>query len=116
MYKEGSIFLNADGREDLEAEAFFEGKVPLQKTNKDELATRFVGAEVSPSSISKEDLVRRLHGMIVKPPGAFSRILSNRFQVTELAQYLMPVYYFAFEWKGNRRNLVVHGYSGALFS
>jgi len=115
MYKEGSIFLNADGREDLEAEAFFEGKVPLQETNKDELATRFKDVEVIPSSVTKEDMVRRLHTMIVKPPAAFSKILSNRFQVTELAQYLMPVYYFMFEWKGDRKELAVHGYSGAFF-
>ena len=39
MYKEGSIFLNADGREDLEAEAFFEGNVPLQKTSKEDLSS-----------------------------------------------------------------------------
>lgn len=115
MYEEGSIFLNADGREDLEAEAFFEGKVPLQKANKDELATRFGGVEVTRSSVTKEELVRRLHTMIVKPPAAFSKILNNRFQVTELTQYLMPVYYFVFEWKGDRKELAVHGYSGAFF-
>ena len=115
MYKEGSIFLNADGREDLEAEAFFEGNVPLQETDKDELATRFKDVQVTPSSVTKEDMVRRLHTMIVKPPAAFSKILSNRFQVTELAQYLMPVYYFMFEWKGDRKELAVHGYSGAFF-
>jgi hypothetical protein len=116
LYKEGSIFLNADGQEDLEAEAFFEGKVPLHKTNKDELNSRFAGAEITPSSISKEDLVRKLHTTIVKPPAAFSKILSNRFQITELAQYLIPVYYFTFERKGDRKELAVHGYTGALFS
>jgi hypothetical protein len=115
MYKEGSIFLNADGHEDLEAEAFFEGKVPLQKTSNDELATRFKGVEVTASSVTKEDMIRRLHTIIVKPPAAFSKILSNRFQITELAQYLMPVYYFMFEWKGDRKELAVHGYSGAFF-
>ena len=61
MFKEGALFLNAEGKEDLEAEAFFEGKVPLQKTAKEELATRFPEAELSASSVSKEDLVRKLH-------------------------------------------------------
>ena len=116
MYREESIFLSADGREDLEAEAFFEGKIPLHETTMDKLAKRFEDAEIDPSSVSKEDLVRRLHAMIVKPPAAFSKILSNRFQVTELAQYLMPVYYFTFEWKTNRKEMAVHGYSGAPFS
>jgi hypothetical protein len=115
VYKDGSLFLDADGRENLEAEAFFDKKVPLQKLSKDEVATWFQNAEIGRSSISKEDMVRKLHETIVKPPESFSRILSNRFQVTELAQYFMPVYTFTFESKGQRRSLVVHGYTGGVF-
>lgn len=115
MFREGSLFLNAEGKEDLEAEAFFEGKVPLQKTDKEELAARFPEAEFNASSVSKEDLVRKLHAMIVKPPVAFSKILSNRFQVTQLAEYLMPVFSFSFEWHGERKELAVHGYTGGVF-
>ncbi len=115
MYKDGALFLNAEGKEDLEAEAFFEGKVPLKKSSKEDLATQFPGAELRASSISKEGLVRRLHGRIVKPPATFSKILSNRFQVTELAEYLMPVYSFAFEYHGEQKELTVHGYTGGVF-
>lgn len=115
MYKEESIFLNAEGKEDLEAEAFFEGKVPLQKTSIAELLEQFPGAEIGTSSVSKDDLVRKLHVAIVRPPATFSKILSNRFQVTELAQYLMPVYFFRFEWQGHQKELAVHGYTGGIF-
>ena len=59
--------------------------------------------------------MRKLHTVIVKPPAAFSKILSNRFQINELAQYLMPVYYFTFERKSERKELGVHGYTGAIF-
>jgi hypothetical protein len=115
MYREGSFFVNADGKEDLEAEAFFEGKLPLQKTSQQELTKQFPNARLGPSSVSKEELVRRLHASIVKPPSTFTKILSNRFQVTTLAEYLMPVFSFKFEWSGLRKELSVHGFTGGVF-
>jgi hypothetical protein len=114
MYKEGEFFVNAEGKEDLEAEAFFEGKLPLQETSLQEIMKQFPSARIAPSSVSKDDLVRRLHTLIVKPPVAFSKILSNRFQITTLAEYLMPVFSFTFEWRGKRRELSVHGFTGAV--
>lgn len=115
MYREGSFFVNADGKEDLEAEAFFEGKLPLQKISQQELAKQFPDARLGPSSISKEELVRRLHASIVKPPSTFTKILSNRFQITTLAEYLMPVFSFTFECNGQRKELSVHGFTGGVF-
>lgn len=115
MYHEGALFVNAHGREDLEAEAFFDHPLPLKKTTTEELALNYPGVEIVTDSVTKEELVRRLHALIVKPPSTFSKILSNRFQVSELDQYLMPVYSFTFEWRGQKRALAVHGYTGAVF-
>lgn len=115
MYKEGSIFLDAEGKEDLEAEAFFEGKIPLQKIRQGDLPKELPNSEVAASTISKEELVRRLHAMIVKPPATFSKILSNRFQVTELVEYLVPVYSFTFDYRGQQRGLKLHGFTGGVF-
>lgn len=115
MYNEGSLFINAEGKEDLEAEAFFEGKLPLQEVSHPELAKQFPDARPGPSSISKEELVRRLHASIVRPPTTFSKILSNRFQITTLAEYLMPVFSFTFEWRGQQKELLVHGFTGGIF-
>jgi hypothetical protein len=115
MYREGSIFVDAEGKENLEAEAFFDRNLPLQKIGADQLAKELPGAELGKSSITKEDLVRKLHAMVVKPPSAFSKILSNRYQITELAEYLMPVYSFIYEWRGQRKELTVHGYTGGIF-
>ena len=112
QYNEGSVFSDADGKEDLEAEAFFEGNVPLQKVMPDTLKSHFPDAEILPSSMAKEDMVQKLHSMIVKPPAAFAKILSNRFQITELAQFLIPTYTFNFEWHKERKDLLVHGYTG----
>jgi len=115
MYNEGSYFVNSEGEEDLEAEAFFERKLPLQNVSLQELITRFPDAELVKSSVSTEDLVRKLHTAIVKPPVAFSKILSNRFQITTLAEYLMPVYSFMFQWRGQKKQLSVHGFTGGVF-
>lgn len=115
LYKEGSIFVDADGKENLEAEAFFDRTLPLQKASLNELKETFPSAELRAGSTSTEDLVQKLHTLVVKPPAAFSKILSNRFQVTQLAEYLMPVYSFMFEWRGQRKELTVHGYTGAIF-
>ena len=115
MYKEGLFFVNADGKEDLEAEAFFEGKLPLQEISHQEIAKQFPGSSLAPSSISKEELVRKLHASIVRPPPTFTKILSNRFQITILAEYLMPVFTFTYVWRGERRELLVHGFTGGIF-
>ena len=115
MYDEGSLFVNAQGKEDLEAEAFFDHPLPLRKITTEELKQNYPAAELATSSITREDLVRMLHALIVKPPVTFSKILSNRFQVNELAQYLMPIYAFAFEWRGQRKTISVHGYTGGIF-
>jgi hypothetical protein len=115
MYDEGSLFVNAHGKEDLEAEAFFDRLLPLRKTTIHELSQDYPGVEIATNSMTKEDLIRKLHSLVVKPPTAFSKILSNRFQVSELAQYLMPVYSFVFEWRGQRKTVTVHGYTGSIF-
>jgi hypothetical protein len=116
MYKEEILFVNADGKEDLEAEAFFEGNLPLQKISRQQLNEIFPNTEFTKESVSKENLVRRLHSMIVKPPTTFTKILNNRFQVTELVRFLMPVYIFEFVWAGQSRQITVHGFTGAILS
>jgi len=116
MFKDRSLFLDSDGKEDLEAEAFFEGDVPLRKISMADLNDAFPDAEIISGSLTKEELVRRLHSSIVRPPTAFTKILNNRFQVTELAEFLMPSYIFDYAWKGQSKKLTIHGYSGAILS
>ena len=116
MFKDSSLFVNSDGKEDLEAEAFFEGNLPLRKIDMADLNQVFPNAEIMKGSLVKEDLVRRLHSSIVKPPTTFSKILNNRFQVTELAEFLMPSYVFEYLWKGLSRKLEIHGYTAAILS
>ena len=113
-YRDKSIFVNADGNEDLEAEAFFEGNFPVKRISQQELLESYPTAEIVSGSITKEDLIRRLHELTVKPPGSFSRILTNRFQVAELVELLMPAYTFRFKWKDRAKEVTLHGYTGAI--
>lgn len=116
MFKDDSLFVNAEGKEDLEAEAFFEGNIPLQKVTQNELGSIFPDAEIAKGSVSKDDLIRRFHSLVVKPPVTFTRILSNRFQITELSELLMPAFTFEYNWKGLSRHLTIHGFTGAALS
>ena len=116
MFKDSSLFVDSDGKEDLEAEAFFEGNVPLTKIAMTDLNRVFPNAEIIKGSLAKEDLIRRLHSLIVKPPTTFSKILNNRFQVNELTEFLMPSYVSEYVWKGQSRKLAIHGYTGAILS
>jgi len=116
MFKDRSLFVDSDGKEDLEAEAFFEGNVPLTKIAMTDLNRVFPNAEIIKGSLAKEDLVRRPHSSIVKPPTTFSKILNNRFQVNELTEFLMPSYVFEYVWRGLSRKLAIHGYTGAILS
>jgi len=116
MFKNSSLFVDSEGKEDLEAEAFFEGDVPLKKIDMAEMNDAFPNAEIVKGSMTKDDLIQRLHTSVVKPPTAFSKILNNRFQITELAQFLMPSYVFEYVWKGQSKMLTIHGYSGAILS
>ena len=116
MFRDVASFVNAEGKEDLEAEAFFEGHLPLQKITLQELDQVFPDAEISKGSVSKDDLVRRLHSILVKPPTTFTRILNNRFQITELVEFLMPTYLFEYKFKGLTRKLTIHGFTGAIIS
>ncbi len=115
LYRESSIFLDADGKEDLEAEAFFEGRIPLEELHGEDLKNKFADAEFGRTSMTKGDLVKMLHEIVVRPPETFTKILTNRFQVTELSQFLMPVYSFTYEWNGQKKQVNVHGYTGGIF-
>ncbi|HXY83497.1 MAG TPA: hypothetical protein VEH56_07215 [Candidatus Saccharimonadales bacterium] len=116
LYKDGSLFVNAEGKEDLEAEAFFEGSLPIKRITQDQLLQQFPNAQIISGTITKEDLVRRLHELTVKPPATFSKILTNRFQVNELTQFLIPAYTFKFEWKESAKEVCLHGFTGAVLN
>jgi hypothetical protein len=71
-------------------------------------------AQFTPLSFKAEDVVSRLHSKIVRPPQSFSKILTNRFEVTELQLLQLPVYVFHYKYLRRERTLRVHGVTGEL--
>jgi hypothetical protein len=64
--------------------------------------------------LKAEDAVRFLHGKLVKPPTVFNKILTNRFEVTELSLIELPVYVFRYKYLGREKELRIHGVTGEL--
>jgi hypothetical protein len=60
--------------------------------------------------------VRVLHGKVVKPPSVFNKILTNRFEVTELSLIELPIYVFTYKYLGREKELRIHGVTGELLS
>ncbi len=113
QHREGSVLLNWEGREDLSMEYLLEKKTPIRRLAKRE-SLKSDAAEVKLTSLSftAEDAVQVLHSKVVKPPAVFSRILTNRFEVTELHLLELPVYLFKFRYLGREKELRVHGVTG----
>jgi hypothetical protein len=58
--------------------------------------------------------VRLLHSRVVKPPPVFNKILTNRFEVTELTLLELPVYVFRYRYLGREKEIRIHGVTGEL--
>lgn len=114
-FDQASFLVNGAGDEDLEAEDFLSRKPPARKlASIEELRLSQPEAEVVIPALGKEDLVERLHQRIVKPPAAFSKILSNRFEVTDLDLYFVPNYFVRFRHGIRVRELRIHGATGEV--
>jgi hypothetical protein len=50
----------------------------------------------------------------VKPPPVFNKILTNRFEVTELSLLELPVYVFRYRYLGRAKEIRIHGVTGEL--
>jgi len=116
QFGEASVLVNGEGNEDISMEYLLEKKPQMHRISKtnqpadEESKTRFV-----PLSLKAEDAVRLLHSRVVKPPLVFNKILTNRFEVTELSLLELPVYVFRYRYLGREKELRIHGVTGELF-
>ena len=115
QFGEASVLVNGEGNEDISMEYLLEKKPQMHRIGRtdhpsDEAPkTRFV-----PLSLKAEDAVRLLHSRVVKPPPVFNKILTNRFEVTELSLLELPVYVFGYRYLRRERELRIHGVTGEL--
>jgi hypothetical protein len=110
----GHLYLDESGAEDREFEALRE-KYPnfenlSERTDLDDLLKGYLREATEKKKLAFE----KLRDKIVKPPENFSKILSNRFEVTRLNLYLIPFYSYRYRHRGKVREMKIHGVTGEL--
>ncbi len=112
-FNEGYLMVDGKGQEDVEAEVFLSNDPPLKRVSgpESDAPPGFPYKVVRPDT-TKEDIVKAFHERIVKPPLAFQKILTNRFEISNLSLIYLPFFEFIFGFAGRVRRLVLHGYSG----
>jgi hypothetical protein len=112
---EGSVLVNGEGKTDLSMEYLLERRPQMQRLEKrEELKTETQAVKYLPLTFTAENVVGLLHGKVVRPPPVFNKILTNRFEVTELHLIELPVYLFRYRYLGRERELRIHGVTGEL--
>jgi hypothetical protein len=114
-YKETSLSLDAYGRHDRHIEHFLIRDPPLEQISGiEQLKQKDTSVEIMPLHEPKDSVIRRLSETVVQSPKAFTKILSNRFEVTQLTLLYLPVYKVNYQYA--KREGVVHanGATGEL--
>jgi len=115
QYSEGTIYVDAYGREDVKLQGFMKEDLPMQEISDPEhFMTSEIGTQLVQSIETKEGVVRKLHEKIVKAPRAFIKILSNRFEVTKLSLIYVPFYIFRYRHKGRVKEIRLNGFTGEV--
>jgi hypothetical protein len=115
QFREASIIVDGEGNEDIQMNYLLEKKPQMHRMEKtDELVDGGPATKFAPLTLKAEDAVRLLHGRVVKPPPVFNKILTNRFEVTELSLLELPVYMFRYRYLRREKELRVHGVTGEL--
>jgi len=116
-YKEMSLYLDAHGRYDRQIERFIRRKPPLRPISSvEQLQRESDSAEIMPLHETKDSVIRRLTEVVVEPPKTFTRILSNRFEVTDLVLIYLPVYEVRYQYAKKQGIAYVNGSTGELLS
>jgi hypothetical protein len=111
QFTEGSVLVDGEGRENLSMEYLLEKKPQMQRLQ-EEMKVEQPAVKFTPLTFTAEDIVRVLHDKIVKPPVVFNKILTNRFEVTELQLLELPIYVFRYRYLGREKELRIHGVTG----
>ena len=115
QYSEGTIYVDAYGREDVKLQEFMKSELPMREiSDPEQLMMSEIGTQLVQPIETKEGVVRKLHEKIVKAPRTFIKILSNRFEVTKLSSIYVPFYIFRYRHKGRVKELRMNGFTGEV--
>jgi len=115
QYSEGTIYVDAYGREDVKLQEFMKSELPMREiSDPEQLVMSEIGTQLVQPIETKEGVVRKLHEKTVKAPRTFIKILSNRFEVTKLSLIYVPFYVFRYRHKGRVKELRINGFTGEV--
>jgi len=113
QFREASVIVDGEGREDISMEYLLEKKMQMHRLEEhDKPGDHKAATKFAPLALKGEDAVRLLHSKLVKAPPVFNKILTNRFEVTELSLLELPVYVFRYRYLGREKELKIHGVTG----
>ena len=114
-WKEMVLCLDRFGRMDPALELMLRSKPPLHRMKDSAELRRYVGeTELAAMEASKETTIKELHKRIVSSPSSFTRILTNRFDVTELSLIYLPVLKVEYSSNGSAQIAAIDAYSGRI--
>jgi len=115
-YKKASLHLDAYGRNDRHMERFLRRNPPLQISSLDQIKREHPSAEIVQLHENKDSVIKKLSDAVVQAPKIFTRILSNRFEVTDLMLLYLPVYRVKYQYAKKEGVVNVNGSTGELIS
>ena len=116
-YKEASLHLDSHGRPDRHIKRFFLGNPPLEQiSNVDQIKRNDASVEIMPLHETKETVIKKLTEAVVQPPKTFTKILSNRLEVTSLILLYLPVYRVKYQYAKKEGVVNANGHTGELIS
>ncbi|MFH0848178.1 MAG: hypothetical protein V1857_01580 [archaeon] len=112
-YEQARACLDRLGRPDRRLEQVVKGNQPYRSVRDyEELRQQIDNSEIRSSEVSKEAAIMELHKRIVLPPQSFTRILTNRFEITNATLIHLPVVRIEYSWNGETEVVEVDGLSG----
>ena len=107
------MLVDGEGKQSVTMEYLLEKRPAMQRLEEHEaLKSERPTVKFTPLTFTAEDVVRLLHAKVVKPPAVFNKILTNRFEVTQLDLIELPVYVFRYRHLRRERELRIHGVTG----
>jgi len=115
QFRDESVLVDGEGKEDVSMEYLLEKKPQMHPMEeRAERGDQRPTAKFTPLILTAEDAVRLLHSKVVKPPPVFNKILTNRFEITELSLLELPIYVFRYKYLGREKEFRIHGVTGEL--
>jgi hypothetical protein len=112
-YREARLCFDRFGRPSCKLKRLIKSKSSFRRIrDHEELKQHIGGSETKSLEVSKDKVINALHRRIVIPPVSFTRILTNRFEVTNVTLIHLPTFRIEYTYDDETRKVEVDGFSG----